>query len=451
MKVPVPPPPETGPPSGSAEEAWAFLALIDEADIATTYRPWDTFRHLPPPAGVTVEKWWAATRRKRRSAAREIPLYDVSGRPFSYNLPDEVMRLSEDLARRASGVMGTAERLAHDANRTRYLVSSLMEEAISSSQLEGAVTSRGDAKRMLESGREPRSHSERMIVNNFAAMSLLRERLDEDITPELIRDIHVVVTEGTLDDPADAGRIQTDDSRRVRIFGDGDQVLHTPPPAAELEERMATLCAFLTDDTHYMPPALKAITAHFMLGYDHYFADGNGRTARAVFYWVMLKEGYWLTEYLVVSQLLKVGPAKYARSFLLTEDDGGDLTHFFLFHLQIIHRSLDRLDAYLNDQTVKAATVRRALNADRSLNHRQIDVLERASSNPESVFDVRSVARTHRVSEEAARRDLLTLEEADYLDRGKDGRRRIWRAAPGLEGRILSGRRGLGPDSTDAN
>lgn len=391
---------------------------------------------------MSVERWWAATRWRRRGAARTVPLHDVSGRPFTYNLPDEVMRLSEDLARRASGVMGTAERVTHDANRTKYHVSSLMEEAISSSQLEGAVTSRVDAKRMLESGRAPRSHSERMIVNNYAAMSLLRNRLDEDITPELIRDIHVVVTDGTLEDPADSGRIQTDERHRVRIFGDGDQVLHVPPPAAELPGRIEALCAFLSDDSRYMPPALKAITAHFMLGYDHYFADGNGRTARAIFYWVMLKEGFWLAEYLVVSQLLKEGPAKYARSFLLTEDDEGDLTHFFLFHLQIIHRSLDKLDTYLDDQAVKSAAVRRALEADHALNNRQIEVLERARSNPSELFDVRTVARIHRVSDEAARRDLLALEEAGYLTRGKEGRRRIWTAAPGMELKILSDREG---------
>lgn len=438
MKVPAPPPPDAGPPMESLEEFTQFMALVDQADTSSSYRPWDTFRHIPPPPGVTVEDWWAATRRKRRVAARDLPLHDVAGQPFTYNLPDEVMRLSEGLARRASGVVGTAERVTNDANRTKYLVSSLMEEAISSSQLEGAVTSRVNAKRMLETGREPRNHSEHMIANNYAAMTLLRDRLDGAMTPELICEIHRVVTEGTLDDPADAGRIQTDDVERVRIFGDGEQVLHTPPPVAELPHRMEALCAFLADDSRYVPPALKAITAHFMLGYDHYFADGNGRTARAVFYWVMLKEGFWLAEYLVVSQLLKEGPAKYARSFLLTEDDAGDLTHFLLFHLDVVHRALDRLDGYLDDQAVKASAVRRTLSASVALNHRQIDVIERAHSDPSTVFDVRSVSRTHRVSEEAVRRDLLALEGVGYLVRDKAGRRRIWLAAPGLEFKILS-------------
>lgn len=155
----------------------------------------------------------------------------------------------------------------------------------------------------------------------------------------------------------------------------------------------------------------------------------------------MLKEGFWLTEFLAISHLLKEGPAKYARSFLLTEDDDGDLTHFFLFHLGVVHRALDRLESYLDSQQLKAAAVRHALWSSEALNHRQIDVLERAHSDPGAVFDVRAVARTHRVSEEAARRDLLALEDAGLLVRGKSGRRHIWRASPELEPRILSGQR----------
>jgi Fic family protein len=63
-----------------------------------------------------------------------------------------------------------------------------------------------------------------------------------------------------------------------------------------------------------------------MLGYEHPFEDGNGRTARALFYWSMLNQGFWLTEFLTVSKILRKAPAKYARSFLYTEQDSNDLT-----------------------------------------------------------------------------------------------------------------------------
>lgn len=41
-----------------------------------------------------------------------------------------------------------------------------------------------------------------------------------------------------------------------------------------------------------------------MIAYMHPFVDGNGRTARALFYWYMLKSGYWLTEYLSISRVI---------------------------------------------------------------------------------------------------------------------------------------------------
>jgi Fic family protein len=45
-----------------------------------------------------------------------------------------------------------------------------MEEAITSSQLEGAATTREVAKEMIREGRQPRDRSERMILNNYLTM-----------------------------------------------------------------------------------------------------------------------------------------------------------------------------------------------------------------------------------------------------------------------------------------
>ena len=192
-----------------------------------------------------------------------------------------------------------------------------------------------------------------MILNNYQAMQRIIDLKDEALTPELVSEIHRRVTAGTLDDPADAGRIQRPGDERVRIYGtDGqDQVLHVPPPAGELPERMQVLCTFANDDgagsDTYLPPLLRALTIHFMMGHDHYFADGNGRTSRAVFYWSMLHQGFFLTEFLSISRLLRKAPAQYARSFLLTEQAGGDLTYFFLDQARVVVKAINELETYL--------------------------------------------------------------------------------------------------------
>lgn len=61
---------------------------------------------------------------------------------------------------------------------------------------------------------------------------------------------------------------------------------------------MTAMCAFPNGhlpDT-FIHPAIRAIILHFWLGYDHPFVDGNGRTARALFYWAMLRQNYSLFE-----------------------------------------------------------------------------------------------------------------------------------------------------------
>ena len=84
--------------------------------------------------------------------------------------------------------------------------------------------------------------------------------------------------------------------------------------------------------SQYVPPLVRALVVHFMMGYDHYFVDGNGRTARVIAQWVMLREGFFLMDFVPVSRLLRRAPAQYARSFLEVEQDEGDLTYFLIWH-----------------------------------------------------------------------------------------------------------------------
>ena len=180
-------------------------------------------------------------------------------------------------------------------------MSQLIDEAITSSQMEGASTTRKVARDMIRSGRQPRDRSERMILNNFRAMQRIGEVRQEKLTIDLVCEIHRIVTEGTLDNPSAAGRFQRSEDDRVSIW-DGNEVLHSPPPAELLPARIQRLCDFANGETGsgYLPPVLRALTLHFMVGYEHPFEDGNGRTARALFYWSMLNQGYWLTEYLLL-------------------------------------------------------------------------------------------------------------------------------------------------------
>src|SRR5262249_46303965 len=153
------------------------------------------------------------------------------------------------------------------------------------------------AKEMLRTGRAPATDDERMVLNNYQTMQDIREYKDQPLTKELVFRIHRLITNETLKDPTAAGRFRRDDQHRV-VGDEYGEVFPEPPPAAELEERMAAMCDFANGKTPegFIHPVLRAIILHFWLAYDHPFVDGNGRTARALFYWSMLRHNFWLCE-----------------------------------------------------------------------------------------------------------------------------------------------------------
>ena len=404
---------------------------------ADRYMPWDQLRWRPAPEGLTPEEWWLITKVARKGMKRMLPLTDSQGRAFSYALPDEVLRGIESVDKHTSGRIGVPEPVTVNApDRTRYVINSLIEEAITSSQLEGAQTTHDVAKDMLRTGRQPRTRDERMILNNYRAMQRVGEIRREPLTPALICDIHRIVTAGTLDGPSHEGRPQLPGERRVVVEDPIDgTVLHVPPPADELPERLQRLCDFANDasSTGYVPPVVRAIAVHFMLAYDHPFVDGNGRTARVLFYWSMLNQDYWLAEFLPISRLLKKAPGQYARSFLHTEQDEGDLTYVVIYHLQIIQRAITDLQEYLAQKVDETRRLQESLAAlSRRFNHRQLAVLQHAIKNPHAQYTVASHAGSHNVVPQTARMDLQGLEQQKLLTKVSLKRGHAWRPAADL-------------------
>ena len=301
------------------------------------YAHWDRLCHRPPAPGLTIEETWASVKMARRPLLTATPLLDTIGRPFHYALPPLVLERLHRVDRDAGGVIGAPEQVTNPRTQATYLLKSQLEEAITSSQLEGASTTRRVAKDMLLSGREPRDRGERMIANNYRALQYVREHRMEQITEAHVFALQSILVEGTLDVPDGAGRYRRDEDDIV-VSDETGTVLHRPPAERELPERLRTLSKFANGGltTSFMPPVIRALLVHFGLAYDHPFVDGNGRTARALFYWVMAREGYWLCEYISISRILRKARSTYARSFLYTETDDNDATYFIVDQLAVL-------------------------------------------------------------------------------------------------------------------
>ena len=406
------------------------------------YRPWEYyFRAEPVPEVLSREAWWYAVRTARASTSRPTPFVMKDGTRLTFNLPDRFLRLNEEITAQARGQVELPGEVATQGMRDRYLINSLYEEAITSSQMEGASTTRRDAKKMLREKKDPRDRSERMILNNFLALEYVRDHLGEELTPEFICGVHRIVTDGTLDEAEDAGRLQRQGEERIRIYGSGgdDQLLHVPPPAEELPERLKRLCDFANGvgeyASQYVPPLVRALIVHFMMGYDHYFVDGNGRTARVIAQWVMLREGFFLMDFVPVSRLLRQAPAKYARSFLEVEQDEGDLTYFLIWHAEIILRGIRELHDYLARKSKEMEQVKHLLRLT-DLNNRQIGVIEEALKDSAITVTAASHADKYRVTPQTAHADLRGLEDGGYLMRTKRGRSFEWYPVTDLQRRV---------------
>lgn len=433
MKIPLSPPALDG---AARKLTKAQLNTEVGALAAGRYLHWDELRHREPPPGFSHATWWAKLQLARQAMRRPLPLYDKGGRPFAFATPDPVLHQLHRIDRRAAGRAGPETPAVTGDERKRYLVNALIEEAITSSQLEGAATTRREAKAMLRSGRRPRDHSERMIVNNYLAMEAIRELRDCEFTPARVMHLHRVLSDGALDDPGAAGRLRKA-SESIRVLDNRrNLVLHEPPPAASLPKRMRRLCAFANAPTGggpFVHPVARAIILHFMLGYDHPFMDGNGRTARALFYWSMARSGYWLMEYASISRLLRRAPANYIRAYLHSETDAGDVTYFIIHQLGVIERAIDALHEYLRHKTGQQHGVeellRRAPRLSSRLNHRQVALLGHALRRPGHAYTVESHRRSHRVTPQTARVDLQQLAALNLLEQTKRSRA-FWFFAP---------------------
>ncbi|MCP4552110.1 MAG: Fic family protein, partial [Bacteroidetes bacterium] len=290
------------------------------------------------------------TKMARQKILKKVPLVDKKKHPFYFCVPDTIQKELHWLDQNAAGSIAMDQPITNPHTRDTYLISSLIEESISSSQLEGASTTRNVAKEMLRQRREPKDHSEKMIFNNYRAMRVIQEFQNDDLTPSLILHFHKILTNKTLQDHEKAGKLREVADDIHVVDANESSVLHTPPNAKELPDRLNKICEFAnsTVEDEFIHPVIKAIILHFMIGYDHPFVDGNGRAARALFYWAMAKHGYWLTEFVSISSIIKQSPVKYGKAYLHTETDENDLTYFLIHQIDVIRKGITSLHEYLS-------------------------------------------------------------------------------------------------------
>jgi Fic family protein len=221
------------------------------------------------------------------------------------------------------------------------------------------------------------------------------------------------------------GRFRSPEDEEIHVFDSDGQILHVPPGAADVLPAMVNLCDFTNSDSkdEFVNPIVKGILIHFWIAYVHPFMDGNGRTARALFYWHMLKHNYWLFEYLSVSTAILSVRAQYYRSFLCSEMDDNDATYFIVYNLKAIHKALEILNAYIERKQKEKKSAFRFVVKYPALNLRQRALLASALEKPQEIYTIEVHANVHGVTYQTARIDLLGLRDMGLLEMRKEGKK----------------------------
>jgi len=424
-----------------------LLKVCDVTDSQGRYLHWSQLKwRLPKDQAASI---WKAIKFKRMSQYKRLTLTDEAGQPFQYCTPHSMEAMLYQLVKIAGGNVGAiADSVASDNLQNKFLVSSLiMEEAITSAQLEGASTTREVAKKMLEEEREPVNEDERMILNNFLLLKYAEQHKSSTLTTDVILEFHRIATSGTTENNVIPGQFRIDNDIYIED-GDGN-IAHQPPDFSLIVDRIQALCTFANTEhtglngSDFIHPVIKAIILHFMLGYEHPFRDGNGRTARAVFYWFMLRSEYHLFKYVSISKLLKEKPKDYGLSFMYTEKDDNDLTYFIYYQLEIITRAFDELKRYLDKKADEFKKISETLEKTawgNKLNFIQKDLIKKAVKEPGRVFSSKAVSSAYSVSVNTARTHLEKLTEMKLFFSTKDGKTILYIAPSDILTRLNTGK-----------
>lgn len=414
------------------------------SEVEKDYPYWETFKHKVKNEKYSPEFLWNYTKLiTRRKATTQIKVCDFAGFDFQYNTTSRILKYLHQFDLHLGGILEGGSIIPSE-DKNRYLISSIMEEAIASSQLEGAATTREVAKEMLRTNRKPKTVSEKMIVNNYLTIKRVLELKNEKMSKEMLLDLHSIVSKGTLERAAAEGKFRENNDVKV-VDGVTDEVFYIPPDHAAIEMLIKEFCEFANDNNNsndFIHPIVKAIILHFLIGYIHPFVDGNGRTARAIFYWYLISKGYWLVEYMSISRIIIKSPAKYARAYLHSEYDENDLTYFIEYNLRAMDLALQELKKYIQRKIQEKQSLYKIIKNE-NVNERQAELLKALLVDNQKSLTIKEVQTRFAIVYQTARVDLLGLVEMGYLTEKKFGKKLVFFRVDDLEERLekIAGRK----------
>ena len=365
------------------------------------------------PLSLPIGTFWPELTAERKRRSVELPLYSQKGLPFWFvinkSIEDQCDRIAAFARRKIIFSGPVFDEMEADA---------VIDEAVYSSIIDGSFTSRKEAKSFIQGKKAPQNKSEQMIRNNYDALTYVLEHLNEPITENTIITIAEIVTRS-------AAEAQVEGYRSASVYVNGPEgVIYEPPKAEMVPEMMKNLIEFLQNSEFH--PILKACIAHFYFVYVHPFADGNGRTVRALSYMMLLQSGYDFFRFFSISNIVAQERGKYYRSILNVEKSEGDMTYFIDAYTDMLARTVQKMEDHLRCHVFAGQKIRELENTG-ALNERQLKGAKWLLESGLLQITVEAWKKKYKVATETARQDLLLFSEIGLLSRSMEGKKAVFR------------------------
>ncbi|MDH3324822.1 MAG: Fic family protein [Candidatus Peregrinibacteria bacterium] len=404
-------------------EIFDFIKRSSEQD----YLYWDKIVYKEPsPKGVPKDALWMIVKVFRESKKLKTIIKDSNNNFFNWSKLDYFEEFFHELDMNTGGEIFVEKSGVDKANKQKLITRGIMEEAIASSQLEGAATSRQAAKKMLREGRKPINSSEQMIVNSYNSMKAIEENYkDREMSMDLILELHSLITKDTLDSQKEKPRMRKSNESVCVSDSSNGVIYHEGPDIKFVKKELQKLIQFANNeskDESFIHPIIKAIMLHFWMGYLHPFTDGNGRLARMLFYWYLIKKGYWAFVYLPISKVIKDAPKQYTMAYVYSEQDDNDLTYFLDYNIKKIKLAVKDFSEYLDRQSRKNIKMNKKCDTKYKLNIRQVQLLQYMHGDIDERTSLKAHMNVNQIAKVTAIKDLKDLIKKEFLVSNKQGR-----------------------------
>lgn len=239
--------------------------------------------------------------------------------------------------------------------------------------------------RAVEEGVEPaavNARARREVVNYFAALRHIeKEAAKRWFTHEDVFRLHQIMA-GEVMDQGEAGRYRT---IRVRVGP------YTPPPPEEVSGLVAELLEWWNEESAALSPVLSSAIVHYRFEAIHPFADGNGRTGRALALWELYRRGFDSHHIFSVDEFYWEDRPRYYAALEVVRQQGGDLTSWLEYTAEGLQVTLERVWKRIQQLSAKSRGKRLVL---RPRQEQLLQLLrERRSMSPSDIWDALGVSK----------------------------------------------------------